>query len=1212
VVYYYFIIEERWTSLGGLLSLKRGAYFNNTDVRGGLCAFGEWGKRVFVEMVTRVMMGLPTRTKEKSAIGLLVFFAIIVSPNASVYADIPFGYNVQSGRVEVTGSSLDVPITAVSDLSLAFVLISSGTGYDNIDTNADVVQVRAYLQSTNNIRFERRSMSNSTQVSYQVIECLNNEFVVYRGQSSMTTAETSKTLSIGATVTPANCLAFVTADNDTSSLFYYHESMLTARVSSATNVTIQRNDSGSAAPNFNWVVVEFDTNKIGGIQHGSVTAEESIYSSPQTVTISPVDLDNSILIFQARTSQSGSVRTAWAGNFNLSTEIKFYQHSPASSADIEWYVIDFGDGSAQRGVLDESANSLWLTSDATLASVDTTKTMHFHSMTCGGTTYNYPRAMSTARFTLPTNLRIQRMRNGHSSYIEWQVLEMPNGVIDTTPPSPAQMTWATEPYATGTTSVSMEATTATDPSGVEYYFTCTAGGGHDSNWRDNPVYEDMGLTEGTLYTYTVKARDKSPNQNENVPSTPASARTLSTNTLIVAQSGGDYDNIQDAIDACPTGWTIGVENGFWGGTNNRDLDFGGKRITVRSLDGPENCIINCGGTSATPHRAFYFHCGEDANSIVEGFTIKNGYTKFHMTIPGMDDPHGGAIYCGAAGTGEPSSPTIRNCIITDNQAADDYGEAYGGAIFCLASAPSIIECNIIGNQANFGGGIWCGYPPDTEDPKPAPTISNCVISDNVAVCDDPVSYPTNGFGGGIYCYDSSIIIDNCTIIDNSALWGGGVCCEYSEDPQTAYPQLMIASSTISSNSAAYANPDPYDWGYATGGAIAMSPYCGGVISGCRIIGNWAVHYGGAIDCENTSSLEIANCIISGNLADSGNSSIASAGGAICCYGSSPRIVNCTISSNEAKDYGWQEYEDFGGGGGVFCWQDPGSAGPVGSKPTVKNCIFENNGRHAVHEYGDDSDPNLVCCLFNNNTDGDYYDWDQDATFTGADSINSIPDGFTGRKNRDGDPLFIMDDLTDPNAITGTWREDPVLLPGNRTMLYDNLGGFVPDGLVGRHINASVSFGGEPTQRRQAHITANTATTIEVIGDLTGYVSRLHNYKVTDYHIQKGSPCIDTGTIFGAPTTDIEGNPRPVDILGVEDVTEGNPNGDSSVNILDLILVVNNWLRDDCQELGSCDGCDLAPAGGDGIVDYADFSVISFNWLAETLADIGAYELQSAE
>ena len=97
--------------------------------------------------------------------------------------------------------------------------------------------------------------------------------------------------------------------------------------------------------------------------------------------------------------------------------------------------------------------------------------------------------------------------------------------VDTTPPTPDPMTWATEPYATGTSSISMTATTATDASGVEYYFDCTAGGGNDSGWQDSTTYGDTGLDDLTEYTYRVKARDKSSNQNETAYSTTKSATT---------------------------------------------------------------------------------------------------------------------------------------------------------------------------------------------------------------------------------------------------------------------------------------------------------------------------------------------------------------------------------------------------------------------------------------------------------------------------------------------------------------------------------------------------------------------------------------------------------------------------------------------------------------------------------------------------------------
>ena len=97
---------------------------------------------------------------------------------------------------------------------------------------------------------------------------------------------------------------------------------------------------------------------------------------------------------------------------------------------------------------------------------------------------------------------------------------------DTDIPTPNPMTWANPPHPTGSTSISMTATTASDQSGVEYSFACTSGGGHNSNWQDSPSYEDTGLNPNSIYTYTVTARDKNPNHNTTAPSQPYSARTF--------------------------------------------------------------------------------------------------------------------------------------------------------------------------------------------------------------------------------------------------------------------------------------------------------------------------------------------------------------------------------------------------------------------------------------------------------------------------------------------------------------------------------------------------------------------------------------------------------------------------------------------------------------------------------------------------------------
>ncbi len=45
-----------------------------------------------------------------------------------------------------------------------------------------------------------------------------------------------------------------------------------------------------------------------------------------------------------------------------------------------------------------------------------------------------------------------------------------------------------------------------------------------------------------------------------------------------------------------------VADGIYTGEGNRDIDFLGKAITVRSENGPESCIIDCQGSEADPHR----------------------------------------------------------------------------------------------------------------------------------------------------------------------------------------------------------------------------------------------------------------------------------------------------------------------------------------------------------------------------------------------------------------------------------------------------------------------------------------------------------------------------------------------------------------------------------------------------------------------------------
>lgn len=108
---------------------------------------------------------------------------------------------------------------------------------------------------------------------------------------------------------------------------------------------------------------------------------------------------------------------------------------------------------------------------------------------------------------------------------------------DTTPPAPNPMTWASAPAAQSASSITMTATTASDPSGgVQYQFQCIAGGTGctTSAWQSSSNYLATGLVAATGYTFQVFARDALGNTT--VASSPASATTQQLATIPNAPS----------------------------------------------------------------------------------------------------------------------------------------------------------------------------------------------------------------------------------------------------------------------------------------------------------------------------------------------------------------------------------------------------------------------------------------------------------------------------------------------------------------------------------------------------------------------------------------------------------------------------------------------------------------------------------------------------
>jgi len=185
----------------------------------------------------------------------------------------------------------------------------------------------------------------------------------------------------------------------------------------------------------------------------------------------------------------------------------------------------------------------------------------------------------------------------------------------------------------------------------------------------------------------------------------------------------EYATIQAAIDDCNHRDVVVVAPGIYRGGGNCNIDFKGKTITVRSEKGPDSCVIDCEHRG----RGFYFHSGENARSVLDGFTIINGYANsgggifcYYSGSPGRFDTILGssASYDGFGMPRPKTNPTIINCVITSNSAR------YGGGILCFNSNPTITNCTITGNSATTGGGIKC-YD------KSRPTITNCILWSNL-------------------------------------------------------------------------------------------------------------------------------------------------------------------------------------------------------------------------------------------------------------------------------------------------------------------------------------------------------------------------------------------------------------------------------------------------------------------------------------------------
>jgi hypothetical protein len=202
--------------------------------------------------------------------------------------------------------------------------------------------------------------------------------------------------------------------------------------------------------------------------------------------------------------------------------------------------------------------------------------------------------------------------------------------------------------------------------------------------------------------------------------TPLSATTYTVNP----HGTGDFPTIQAAIAACIDGDVVELTDGEFTGDGNREIDFLGKAITLRSQSGNAMaCVINCEGTHQDPHRGLLLVSGEGPDTRIEEITVSEGF--------GMEP--GGGIVC------DGSSPTIIGCRVI-GCASDVYDS---GGIYCVNAEPLIEDCRIL----SCAGGIYCTNSPAV--------VRGCRFDSNTA-CNS----------GAITAVSSEMTVEECTFVAN--------------------------------------------------------------------------------------------------------------------------------------------------------------------------------------------------------------------------------------------------------------------------------------------------------------------------------------------------------------------------------------------------------------------------------------------------------------
>jgi parallel beta-helix repeat protein len=318
---------------------------------------------------------------------------------------------------------------------------------------------------------------------------------------------------------------------------------------------------------------------------------------------------------------------------------------------------------------------------------------------------------------------------------------------------------------------------------------------------------------------------------------------------------GDFPTIQAALAAAAPGDEILLADGTFTGPGNRNLDFLGKAVTVRSTSGHrEACVVDCEEEGG----GFRFVAGEGPASLVADLTVTRS-----------------AKLSGAVET-ESASPTFRNVVISEG--SRPVRAVYGAPRF----SGCLLEANTGATSASPGVTLY----------ETSALLEDCTLRDNVSpmhIAGGNTTFRNCDFEGNQYwavvagaspehLVDPVVTLERCTFRENeSGVWAVGATatirdCVFRDHTIAAIEVrnsggLILESCVVERNElgvelvvSAERTVEIRDCAFLENDTFAIRGSGDAVIERCRVQGNG----GTGIFLRSARNAVVHDCRIQGN------------------------------------------------------------------------------------------------------------------------------------------------------------------------------------------------------------------------------------------------------------------------------------------------------------------------------------------------------------